>query len=158
MRTIGSACAGSWAMTWMSRCPIIQASRAFVLAMELRCFVASSMPLSTSASKQDWSGGRSSTLMRPRSMPTPQWSRSSRALRSRSICESSLPRKGKKSLLLMRSHLCPQAKLEPRLPRRSVKRHLHPARHQCLPSLSVNPRSRLPFNCLPPWKLLSERT
>jgi transposase len=51
-----------------------------------------------------------------------------------------------------------QAKLKPRLQRGSMKRQLHPARHWCLPSLSVSPLSRPPSHSLFSLKLLSVRT
>src|SRR5262249_37701956 len=56
------------------------------------------------------------------SMPMPQWTQLSRALRSMRICENSSPRKGKKNLLLMGSHPTPQAKLDPRLPGQPMTR------------------------------------
>jgi hypothetical protein len=51
-----------------------------------------------------------------------------------------------------------QAKLKSRLQRGSMKRHLHPARHQCLPPLSVNPLSRPRSHSQFSLKLLSVRT
>ena len=62
-----------WATTWMRPCPIMRVSPASVPATAWRSFAASSRRLSSSASKQEWSGAASSTSMRRPCWPRPCW-------------------------------------------------------------------------------------